>query len=273
MAEICRLCATLRKDEHLVKIEDSNHEICQKLRECFQFEIRIEDALPKCVCHNCVEALQQAFVFYTKVRDAQESLAVFYPSPTKNDDAPNNSPTVENSTVVVLKEQTLDFTPDNKNEAKAEIKSVVANKTDGMQISRSLTKVERNDPVDQIQDLSIIEEDGETTLTFEETLEEDIDDEVLLIEKILEGRNRDVVLDDQQIGDTQCRLETELDDISEENSLKSSLERKYPKKRLTEDDDETQEILEEANNSTQEEKEIEPVQVNCVTLWSPLGFL
>lgn len=76
---ICRLCATVKKVNSFLTIQQEDHEVCQKLSKCFQIKIEISDSLPKCICHECIQCLNQSFDFYTKIYESQESLSALFP--------------------------------------------------------------------------------------------------------------------------------------------------------------------------------------------------
>ncbi|XP_011190935.2 zinc finger protein 62 homolog [Zeugodacus cucurbitae] len=82
MVGLCRLCAALRKKDTLIPM---TFDIYQKLRECFSMEMcNTVDKLPKCACVICLEALQNAYSFFQKVKESQESLTLLLNS-SKND--------------------------------------------------------------------------------------------------------------------------------------------------------------------------------------------
>lgn len=83
MVGLCRLCASLRKMDALISIQDDTNEICQKLRQCCQLRIHMQDALPKSLCQECLENLNSSHKFYMKVKDAQETLQTLFPSTNK----------------------------------------------------------------------------------------------------------------------------------------------------------------------------------------------
>ncbi|XP_055852442.1 zinc finger protein ZFP2-like isoform X2 [Episyrphus balteatus] len=74
MVAICRLCASLKKSETLTFIRDKNHDLCTKLLKCCQFEMDLNDGLPRGVCPECVRNLNVSFEFYVRVHDSQQSL-------------------------------------------------------------------------------------------------------------------------------------------------------------------------------------------------------
>ncbi|XP_014100196.3 zinc finger protein 485 [Bactrocera oleae] len=82
MVGLCRLCAAIRKKDMLIPM---NLDIYQKLRECFGIEMcNTGDKLTKCACGICLETLENAFSFFRKVKESQESLALLLNS-SKND--------------------------------------------------------------------------------------------------------------------------------------------------------------------------------------------
>lgn len=86
MVGLCRCCASLKKPDLLVTIQNESDEICQKLEKCCQLFIRVRDSLPKVVCHECLECLDNSYKFYVKVNEAQETLEAFYPQTLPKDD-------------------------------------------------------------------------------------------------------------------------------------------------------------------------------------------
>ncbi|XP_061391890.1 zinc finger protein 3 homolog [Musca vetustissima] len=84
MIYLCRLCASLKKPDHLITINDETNDICQKAKECCQVHIRMQDLKPKQVCQECVESLNDYYKFYIKVKEAQEALETIYPTPEED---------------------------------------------------------------------------------------------------------------------------------------------------------------------------------------------
>lgn len=79
MVGLCRLCASLRKMDVLTTIKDDSNELLDKLRICYQLNIKRNDALPKAICQECIENLNSSYKFYTKVKEAQETLGALFP--------------------------------------------------------------------------------------------------------------------------------------------------------------------------------------------------
>lgn len=86
MVGLCRLCASLRKMDVLIMIKDDSNEICEKLRNCCQVNIKLKDALPKSICQECMENLNNSHKFYKKVKEAQETLQALYPTANVNEE-------------------------------------------------------------------------------------------------------------------------------------------------------------------------------------------
>ncbi|KAM7362690.1 uncharacterized protein ACRADG_013268 [Cochliomyia hominivorax] len=86
MVGLCRLCASLRKKDVLTTIKDESSEICEKIRKCCQIDIKMQDGLPKSICQECVENLNNSYKFYNKVKEAQETLETLYPTPEVHGD-------------------------------------------------------------------------------------------------------------------------------------------------------------------------------------------
>ncbi|XP_073819712.1 uncharacterized protein [Musca autumnalis] len=95
MIYLCRLCASLKKPDHLTTINDETNDLCQKAKVCCQVFIRMQDPKPKQICQECVESLNHCYKFYVKVKDAQEALETIYPTPADDNEEVGNV-TVEN---------------------------------------------------------------------------------------------------------------------------------------------------------------------------------
>ncbi|XP_005185360.1 zinc finger and BTB domain-containing protein 17 [Musca domestica] len=95
MIYLCRLCASLKKPDYLVTINDETNDICQKAKVCCQVEIKMKDPKPKQICRECVESLNDCYKFYMKVKDAQEALETIYPAAeedNENEEDDRNGP-------------------------------------------------------------------------------------------------------------------------------------------------------------------------------------
>ncbi|XP_037814425.1 uncharacterized protein LOC119605404 [Lucilia sericata] len=102
MVDLCRLCASLRKIDVLVSIKDESNEICEKLRKCFQLNIKMQDALPKTICQECMGNLNKLHKFYIKVTEAQETLQALYPNITTPEESNKNLESAQTSLVKTL---------------------------------------------------------------------------------------------------------------------------------------------------------------------------
>lgn len=128
MVGLCRLCASLRKMDALVSIKDECSEICEKLRKCCQLNIKMQDALPKSICQECIENLNKSHKFYTKVTEAQETLKALYPDSQEESVQPSLVETLsavkENSTkrsTSVLERDKVETTSGNQKKENPEI--------------------------------------------------------------------------------------------------------------------------------------------------------
>ena len=75
MADFCRLCASLKTLPQLIPAADPSLSLKQKLARCCQLELPQNDEfLPQNVCNECVQQLNNSWVFSEKVRQAQDTL-------------------------------------------------------------------------------------------------------------------------------------------------------------------------------------------------------
>lgn len=80
MVGLCRLCASLKKSDLLINIQDESDEMCEKLQKCCGVCIEMSDTMPKSVCQLCLDQLDVCYGFYAKVQEAQEMLRTLFPS-------------------------------------------------------------------------------------------------------------------------------------------------------------------------------------------------
>lgn len=75
MTDICRLCASLKRLDHLITIADPSLSVKTKLLRCCQVELPAnDDFMPQNICTDCISNLNNSWVFAEKVHQAQETL-------------------------------------------------------------------------------------------------------------------------------------------------------------------------------------------------------
>lgn len=76
MTDICRLCASLKRLDHLQTLTNPALEATEKLARCCQmvFPPANDEYLPQNVCFDCVVHLNASFAFAERVEQAQETL-------------------------------------------------------------------------------------------------------------------------------------------------------------------------------------------------------
>lgn len=76
MTDICRLCATLKRLDHLTTLADPELDAIPKLWRCCQLDFPPDhdELLPQSVCHDCVCHLNASYAFAERVQQAQETL-------------------------------------------------------------------------------------------------------------------------------------------------------------------------------------------------------
>lgn len=72
---ICRLCASLKRLDHLITIADPSLSVKAKLLRCCQVELPSnDDFMPQNICTDCLGHLNNSWLFSEKVRQAQDTL-------------------------------------------------------------------------------------------------------------------------------------------------------------------------------------------------------
>lgn len=76
MTDICRLCATLKRLDHLTTLADPELDAFPKLWRCCQLDFPPvhDELMPQSVCHDCVCNLNASYAFAERVQQAQETL-------------------------------------------------------------------------------------------------------------------------------------------------------------------------------------------------------
>lgn len=185
MVGLCRLCASFRKMNVLIAINDESNDICQKLRKCCQLDIKLNDALPKSVCQECLENLNVSHKFYVKVQESQETLQTLFP--TKATEAVK-----ENELWVTLAKTVAVATEQNKRKLDASEKEDRLSSKDGTDVIQKpeTKKLKLNCNEDTKDKETPLENVQETLETVEnEKYLEDVYNELGLCKDELENEN------------------------------------------------------------------------------------
>lgn len=101
MTDICRLCASLKRLDHLVTLADPNLSVKAKLLRCCQVELPAnDDFMPQNVCTDCVSNLNSSWIFAEKVSQAQETLKQAFVVDFDQNLIETQKPAVESEVVV-----------------------------------------------------------------------------------------------------------------------------------------------------------------------------
>lgn len=74
MTDICRLCASLKRLDHLITIADPSLSVKTKLLRCCQVELSHNPILPQNICKECLSSLNNSWVFAERVLECQRTL-------------------------------------------------------------------------------------------------------------------------------------------------------------------------------------------------------